>query len=300
MRQHIGFERLWAMQIPVPYSLFLRDGDFGWSCGQCPLDRAGQVIAPGDAIAQAGLVAQYAKTLLAEAGFSSEHLRMAVVYHDTPDPTAVLSLLREALGDRPLLVPVRVPAFYYPGMLIEVDLFTMAKTAHPLRFATGGPEILTQTPLIDHWIAGKPDVFLPRHALIQPSQNAPLVWAVFTPDPVIETEQTHGPTTVRLRQSGPWTALSAVAPHSAGLVAQTEVIMQAFSATLDRIGLSFRDVVKSTTHYVGAATPEELHDNMKVRNRRYSNPGPTSTGIRVVALADPAALTAITLLLCKT
>ena len=86
MRHHIGFERLWSMKIPVPYSLFLRAGDYGWSCGQCPLDRSGQVVAPGDAMAQTRLVAGYAQTLLAESGFAPTDLRMAVVYHDMPDP----------------------------------------------------------------------------------------------------------------------------------------------------------------------------------------------------------------------
>lgn len=75
--------------------------------------------------------------------------------------------------------------------------------------------------------------------------------------------------------------------------------MQAFAETLSAANLSFADVVKSTTHYTGAATAEELHDNMAVRNCRYSSPGPASTGIRVSGLADPAARTAITLLACR-
>ena len=35
---------------------------------------------------------------------------------------------------------------------------------------------------------------------------------------------------------------------------------------------------------------------MAVRNRRYTSPGPASTGIRVQSLAAPGALTAISLL----
>ena len=93
MRSHIGFERLWSMKIPVPYSLFVRDGDFGWSCGQCPLDRLGQVVAPSDPLGQSELVASYCRVLLGEAGFDPQDLRMAVVYHDLDDPAQVRARL---------------------------------------------------------------------------------------------------------------------------------------------------------------------------------------------------------------
>lgn len=293
MRSYIGFDRLWSMQIPVPYSLFLRDGAFGWSCGQCPLDRAGQVVAPGDALAQADLVARYCQTLLSESGFQPSDLRMAVVYHDTPDPAPLLHRLQAALGPS-LYIPVKVPEFYYPGMVIEVDLFAMADTPHPLRFAMG-PQPDT---LIDHHLAPPGTPGLPPHAITAPTAQA-LTWTIAAPGPVTETFHSHHGVTVRLRQSGPFHALTATAGHIPGIVPQTEAIMQAFAETLSARNLTFSDVVKSTTHYTGQATAEELHDNMAVRNRRYSSPGPASTGIRVAGLADTSARTAITLLACR-
>lgn len=297
MRQHIGFERLWSMQIPVPYSLFLRAGDFGWSCGQCPLDRAGQVVAPGDALAQTRLVAGYAQTLLAESGFAVTDLRLAVVYHDMPDPGPALAILRGALGPV-LLMPVKVPAFYYPGMMIEVDLFAMADNAAPLRFVTGGPQVLTPETLLDHCIAPDP-TGTPAHSVIDPALDSPHVWALIADKPVRQTTHHLHAADIRLRQSGPWHVFTATAPTLPGLVPQTEAIMSACAELMTRYGLGFADVVKSTTHYVGAATPDELHDNMAVRNRRYTAPGPASTGIRVSTLADPDARTAVTLLLHK-
>ena len=297
MRQHIGFERLWSMQIPVPYSLFLRAGDFGWSSGQCPLNGAGQVVAPGDALAQTRLVAGYAQTLLAESGFAPTDLRLAVVYHDIPDPAPALAILRAALGPA-LLMPVKVPAFYYPGMVIEVDLFAMADTAAPLRFVSGGPQVLSQEALLDHWIAPHP-FGTPAQSVIDPTLHSTHVWAFIADKPVRQSTHHLHATHIRLRQSGPWHVLTATAPIVPGLVPQTEAIMSACAELMTRHGLGFADVVKSTTHYVGAATPDELHDNMAVRNRRYAAPGPASTGIRVAALADPDARTAITLLLHK-
>lgn len=292
MRRHIGFDRLWSMQIPVPYSLFLRDGAFGWSCGQCPLGREGQVVAPGDALAQADLVARYCQTLLAESGFQPADLRLAVVYHDTPDPAPLLQRLGATLGPR-LFVPVRVPAFYYSGMVIEVDLFAMADTPDPLRFAAGH----LPNPLITHHLAPPGTPGLPPTAII--GQASPASWTIASPGPVTETLHRHNGVTIAHRRFGPFHALSGTAPHVAGLVPQTEALMQAFAETLSASGLSFSDVVKSTTHYTGNATAEELHDNMAVRNRRYSSPGPASTGIRVLGLGNPAARTAITLLACK-
>ncbi len=299
MRSHIGFERLWSMKIPVPYSLFVRDGDFGWSCGQCPLDRLGQVVAPSDPLGQSELVASYCRVLLGEAGFDPQDLRMAVVYHDLDDPAQVLSHLATKLGSSALLVPVRVPAFYYAGMLIEIDLFAMKAANHSLRFVTGGHDRPSETPLLDHWVATRPNPGLPSHAILDPAASDTLFWALMPDHPVRELVQQHGHAKVRLRQSGPWHALTAAAPGVAGLMLQTAEIMQAFAAVMAQHGLGFPDVVKSTTHYVGAATEAELHDNMAVRNLRYSAPGPASTGVRVTGLAEPGALTAITLLLHK-
>ncbi len=299
MRSHIGFERLWSMKIPVPYSLFVRDGDFGWSCGQCPLDRLGQVVAPSDPLGQSELVASYCRVLLGEAGFDPQDLRMAVVYHDLDDPAQVLSHLATKLGSSALLVPVRVPAFYYAGILIEVDLFAMKAANHSFRFVTGGHDRPSETPLLDHWVATRPNPGLPSHAILDPAAPDTLFWALMPDHPVRELVQQHGHAKVRLRQSGPWHALTATAPGVAGLVPQTAEIMQAFAAVMAQHGLGFPDVVKSTTHYVGAATEAELHDNMAVRNLRYSAPGPASTGVRVKGLAEPGALTAITLLLHK-
>ena len=296
MRSHIGFDRLWSMKIPVPYSLFVRDGDFGWSCGQCPLDRSGQVVAPNDSVKQTELVASYCRSLVAAAGFDPKDLRMAVVYHDLDDPAQIVAILASSLGSSAVFVPVRVPAFYYAGMLVEIDLFAMKAADHPLRFATGGAGGPAEFPLLDHWVAARPDRLLPDHTIIDPAARATQFWALIPEQPVHESIEQHGRAVVRLRQSGPWSALTATAPDVARLVPQTSDIMQALAAVMAQNGLGFDDVVKSTTHYVGAATQEELHDNMAVRNQRYSAPGPASTGVRVTGLANPRALTAITLL----
>lgn len=72
------------------------------------------------------------------------------------------------------------------------------------------------------------------------------------------------------------------------LVDQTKRIMGGIERVFDRLGVTFADVVKSTAHYVGGSSPEELHDNMRVRNGYYVKPGPASTGLPVFGFSDPA------------
>ena len=71
-----------------------------------------------------------------------------------------------------------------------------------------------------------------------------------------------------------------------GLVDQTSRLMDVMGQTLLEHGLGFDAVVKSTSHYVGGGSPDDLHDNMAVRNRYYDKPGPASTGLPVFGLAD--------------
>ncbi len=128
MRHHIGFDRLW-MQNPVPFSMFLRAGDFGWSCGQCPLDRAGQVVAPGDALAQTRLVAGYAQTLLAESGFARAdlaRLRPAFAWQGlpirTPGRRSPFCCIRSDFVARDDRMPILRPD--KDGIMTRIEIYT--------------------------------------------------------------------------------------------------------------------------------------------------------------------------------
>lgn len=84
-----------------------------------------------------------------------------------------------------------------------------------------------------------------------------------------------------------------------GLVDQTTQVMAAIDACLRTQGLAFTDALKSTCHYVGDSSAEDLHDNMSVRNRYYRKPGPASTGLPVFGLADGRSKTAIDILFAQ-
>lgn len=81
-----------------------------------------------------------------------------------------------------------------------------------------------------------------------------------------------------------------------GFVSQTKAIMEAFKQVLMASELDFKAVRKSTTYYIAGNSPEELHDNMAVRNGYYSRPGPASTGLPIKALWRSDARIAIKLL----
>ena len=99
------------------------------------------------------------------------------------------------------------------------------------------------------------------------------------------------------RRKGRFAWLSARASDNRlGLVPQTERLMTGLENSLKAMGLGFDKVVKSTSHYVGSAAPEELRDNMAVRNAYYRKPGPASTGLPVFALADADSRIAVDIL----
>lgn len=131
----IPFDKVWRMRIDHPYSMLVRDGDMAWSCGQCPLDQEGEVLYPGDLLAQAVVVCDFIKRFLREIGCPASSLGRVVAYFvkRTPgDEQMLLRLLHDRLGDDLQIIPVSVPHFYYEGMLLEVDIYA-STSRRPMR-----------------------------------------------------------------------------------------------------------------------------------------------------------------------
>lgn len=124
-RTHVPFQSIWKMGIDHPYSLWLADGAVAWSCGQCPLDADGAVIAPGDLAAQGRFVADLITRTLGTGAITPTQICKLVVYY-VPDAAApgMLAQMARHFGSGVVTVPVAVPHFYYEGMLIEVDVFS--------------------------------------------------------------------------------------------------------------------------------------------------------------------------------
>src|SRR5262245_7098722 len=125
-RRFVPFGSHWRMGIEVPYSLAVVDRGRVWSCGQCPLDLEAQVVHPGEVARQLDHVAGLIRAQFEPFGMTLDRIAKLVAYV-APDRSTPLEsvegLLREALGPGPLIVTVGVPPFYYPGMMVEIDVF---------------------------------------------------------------------------------------------------------------------------------------------------------------------------------
>ncbi len=304
---HLPMGLMWNMPIPVACSLAVAAQGVAISCGQCPLDSGGRVLAPGDAGPQAGLVAQMVAGVLSHLP-GGHQPALLVVYTDAEDTSALLAPLAKAFPMAELAV-VPLPYFYYPGMRIEVDLYatavppTRSHTANgparltrvmagPLEFLhLFAPDMASALPLLyridptrllaAHWFAQEP----PPEAL----SPAPAARVLPPPGAGVTAILTLAPTPVRaattpggaiLRHAGPfaWIAAEGTSPDLAQSAHQA---MDAL-ALPDIPGLT---PLKATTHYVGGPNADDLHANLAVRHARFPMPGPASTGVPVAGLA---------------
>lgn len=118
------------MPIETPYSLLVTDGELAWSCGQIPLDGASRVMAPGDLARQTDIVCDTIEEVLRLGALPNDAIGKIVLYYvarEAGDKGRMIALCRARFGERPILVPIAVPYFYYDELLLEVDVFASAR-----------------------------------------------------------------------------------------------------------------------------------------------------------------------------
>ncbi|MGB7206699.1 MAG: Rid family hydrolase [Anderseniella sp.] len=144
-RVHVPFD-VFAMRVSVPVSTMVRDGAFGWSCGQCPLTPDGEVFEPGDLQAQARFVCSMIETVVDRAYFKPAQIGKLHVYY-VPSvnlaSNALADLFAVHFSHGPLIVLIPVPHFYYAGMLIEVDVFAAETVSGRAVHQNGGVAVKT-------------------------------------------------------------------------------------------------------------------------------------------------------------
>jgi enamine deaminase RidA (YjgF/YER057c/UK114 family) len=103
-------------------------GRTAFLAGQCPLDRSGTLVGPGDLDAQIDQVAANAFTALAVVGARPEHIVRSVIYVVSGD-VGVLGAAWQRLNDSVIGAAfttastlLGVAQLGFPGQLIEVDL----------------------------------------------------------------------------------------------------------------------------------------------------------------------------------
>ncbi|WP_205473828.1 RidA family protein [Nocardioides sp. SYSU D00038] len=113
-----------AQDVPYAYAA-LAEGSLVLTAGACPLDEAGEVVAPGDVVAQAHRVVTNLVSALAAAGCSLTDVARTTVYvatTDRADLTAAWDVVSAAFGEHD--VPstlVGVTVLGWPDQLVEVE-----------------------------------------------------------------------------------------------------------------------------------------------------------------------------------
>jgi len=355
-RSFVPFETLWEMAIDTPYSFMVRDDNLAWSCGQLALDKKSQVIGANNIEKQSYVVCDYILEILSRAGMHIQSVTKLLLYYvenGENNREKMLDIFQEIFGNNILLVPIRVPHFYYDGILLEVDIYCNTEKKQYLLHNQNGVSInaistsseismfvvakansiefliaeLTsflsdlsvnlEAVLSEHWFVPSGDLLAFKNCITKDRPNLDLGAVIssgkdtdyisghfiLTREEAVsstKTIDTENSVSLLIRQNDNMAWLQARSLDvTKGAVAQTELIMESIETAIKPLNLSFKDIVKSTTHYVGGDTAEELHQNMEVRNAYYEKPGPASTGLAVFGISDNASRIVIDLTLLK-
>lgn len=105
------------------YTDAVRWGDLLFVSGCAAIGTDGQVVAPGDVVAQARVVHDYLAAALRAGGTDFAHVLKVTVYlTDVTDRAAVNEVRKEYFGDaRPASTLVEVSGLVLDGLLVEVE-----------------------------------------------------------------------------------------------------------------------------------------------------------------------------------
>ena len=357
LRSCVPFGKMWGMRLDHPYSSLVTEGDYAWTCGQCPLDVSGNVLYANDLVAQAKLVAEYIHVSLEDASFNPLSVAKLVVYYTQTDTNQVLAMLQvfeQSFAGNALVIPIAVPPFYYEGMMIEVDVYaaknhqpatafidpvsglslhlingidltwatlttdiqnTQALSLESIKHLLVKANLSTEHLLCDQWYESdeaskvfiatltnsgfcqNPNSVFNTNVYDHQATLAELTFVTSANDHSRTIAPTNNTTNLSLtgRYIGNYFSITANINDDIGLVDQTRIIMTNIASVLDEWGLTFEDVCKATTCYVGDSSAEALHDNMVIRNSYYSKPGPASTGVRINHFSNSQGKISVTL-----
>lgn len=114
-----------ALTDAAPYAYAAVAGDLVFTAGACPLDVAGDVVAPGDVGAQAQLTMANLVVALEAAGCTLADVAKSTVYvasADRADLVAAWEVVRSAFGDHDApSTLLGVAMLGYPDQLVEVE-----------------------------------------------------------------------------------------------------------------------------------------------------------------------------------
>ncbi len=119
--------------VPYAYAATARGTDLVFTAGACPLDRQGQVVAPGDVAAQARQALDNLRVALDECGATLRDVLRTTVYvasGDRSDLVAAWTEVASAFGDHDApSTLLGVAMLGYPDQLVEIDAIAAVPAA---------------------------------------------------------------------------------------------------------------------------------------------------------------------------
>ena len=241
---------------PTPFSHGIRCGEMLFVGAQSPLDRAGEVRAPGDVVEQARINIDNIARVVAGLGASLDDVcRFNTFYvgYGTAEDWKRAGRIRGNAFERPGVcgTGVPVPALFPGGLTIRQE-------------ATG--------------MLGLDGATLPRTPSLPEGH-----W-----DWPIPVKAQQGVRVGNMVMIGGQVSAdaNAMAVHPGDLEAQTRTTMDFVQRVVEDLGATMDDVVKVNAFYKNAvgAAPERLRANLAIRSGCFSPPGPVSTEVPLAAL----------------
>ena len=137
------------MPIDVRVSRAVRQDAVTFTCGQCDLDRDGRPRNAGDLAAQTAQALRHLQDVLAEAGAAPADLAHLHVFYrndgGVAEPTyraAVADILGSGVHPAAMFTPI--PAFFYPGVEVEIDAVAVSQAGGDVIRATAGGAVVTR------------------------------------------------------------------------------------------------------------------------------------------------------------
>ena len=113
-----------TQEVPYAYAAVAPGGTV-YAAGACPLDETGEVVAPGDVVAQAERVMRNLQQALHAARCDLDDVLKTTVYvasSDRADLVGAWNVVRSAFGDHdPPSTLLGVAVLGYPDQLVEVE-----------------------------------------------------------------------------------------------------------------------------------------------------------------------------------
>ena len=111
------------------YSDAVRAGNTIYVSGQASLDKNGNLVGPGDVVAQTRQVLENMKTVLAAAGGTLDDVVKVTVYLANRDDRPKVNEVRKKYfkGNRPASTLVEISRFAIEGMLVEIEAIAVVK-----------------------------------------------------------------------------------------------------------------------------------------------------------------------------